>query len=204
MKKLALILSSLILAAGVAVSCGSANDGAAAEYTRGVLTESTYASEWAGIAFTADDGMEFLTDEEIASLMGIGADIMYGENADQALDWAEMTVTYEMMATNPADSSNVIVMTEKIPESYTVDMYIDAMKQQLAGTEVTLAEESVEEITFLGQTYTDFSHTMQLPDLEVRQSMYLRKIGDRMLAICFSYGDASQLDALSACFSAAK
>ena len=67
---------------------------AAEEYTPGTRTDAGYESEALGLQFTLGENMVMASDEEINSLMGQAADLMYEdpETGEQILDTAQLTV----------------------------------------------------------------------------------------------------------------
>lgn len=202
MKKIALLLACLMLGMTLLASCGSTSSGAAV-YAPGATSESGFSSDWLGLTFTPTSGMAMLSQDEIFAMMDLGADAM---GMDQSkVEWAKMVTVYEMMATEVVTGSNVIVMTEKLSvKSITVEQYVDALKTQYNNQlgESAMAYDELGEATVAGEKYTRFVYEMTVNGVTVGQTMLLRKIDDRMVAICITATTADAEQAFINCFSA--
>ena len=86
-------------------------------YEKGKITETGFESKWLNLRFTTPNGAFLLSQEELDQVMAQGAELLYGDEAQQQLDYAALTTVTEMMVQN-ADGSNVIVQVEKLPVLY--------------------------------------------------------------------------------------
>lgn len=79
-------------------------------FTRGVVSDNSYESEFLGLGFKAGDGWYFYTEEEIAALYGVVSDQL--EDFEEYLKNA--TVVYDMQAMETATGNNVGINFEKL------------------------------------------------------------------------------------------
>ena len=177
---------------------------AAGEYTPGTRTDTGYESEALGLQFTLGENMVMASDEEINSLMGQAADLMYEdpETGEQILDTAQLTVVYEMMAADVTTGSNAIIAAEKLPlANLTEEQYIAAMEQQMAQTTMSIDFGEPSPVTLGNTEFLSLQYETDAGNGAVmQQNMLLKKIGDRMMLITLSAPDQAGLDALLACF----
>ena len=192
-----ILLSVLLLSILLLAACGG---GAPADsYAPGNLGTQSYDSDWLSIVFTPGADMVLSTREEMNELMNLTAEQLKADGA--IADVSAIATVYEMMATNILDNSNVIVMAEKLAyENLSEDQYITALKEQFAATGFTFTYEEVTETVLAGETYKNLSYRMEMNGVSVCQTMLIRKIGDRMAALSFTYPDTASRDALYACF----
>ena len=203
MKKLILVFMCLAPVL-CAVSCAGAEK--VGEYVPGVNTEDGYSSDWLGMEFAPTENLYLATSEEIEELLEISADMLYvdEETGEEVLDWARVTTVYEMMATDEMTGDSVIVMAEKIGDTgIGVDEYIEVLKTQInTQLGVGAVYSSAAKATVAGQKYTRFAYTLNFDGVEIGQTMYLRKQGDRMIAICVTAENEAVENAIISCFKA--
>ncbi len=109
MKKLfAIILVVALLFSFTA--CGK-KDEPKKEFSRGVVTGTTYENEFLGLGMKFDESWVFLSDEEIAALYGYTNELL-GDDFEEYLKNA--TVIYDMYAQSTATSCSVNINFEKL------------------------------------------------------------------------------------------
>lgn len=172
-------------------------------YEKGIVTDTEFESEWIGVRFTAPANVIMATQEEMDIAMRQGAELMYGENADVLMDYAQLTSVTEMTATH-IYGTNVVVQVEKLSALYarmTEEQYLEVLKNNLSSTMATSGfvytfgeNTSIEEIG--GQEYRKLSvMTDYGVGIMVYQDFCVRKIDDRMVAFTFSYREDTKEDA---------
>ena len=218
MKKLTAILSALIMVLALFAGCsggGKVDDGnntdspdqspaaessePTNEYTLGNRTETEWQSDWIGLKYTLTDDMVMATDEEINQLMLSGTEMVYEnpEDAQPIIDYAGLTVVYEMMATSVMDGSNLIVMVEKLPLSnMSESQYMNILKQQINGMDVEVSYNDDSARMVSGIEFTEFSYEMTTSGMTISQNYLLHKIDDRMVVLTLSYSTPEQMDAI--------
>ena len=197
MKKIiALALSALMLLSFVA--CGAKDvvddvvndvvdniaEEANKEITRGVINGNSYTSEYSGISFTKPDAWTYSSDEELAALVSVSADQLNTTNFAKSV--AEMGTVYDMMATDPATGSNVMVLYENMKitnagNALSAKEYLDVLKTQLptqSGMDYNfMAEETVD---LNGKEYLKGTVTLTGDTSIISQVYYMSAIGDVM------------------------
>lgn len=79
------------------------------EFTRGVVTDDVYTSEFAGITFTAQDGFRYYDDSEIATVYGVSEEMLGIESEDG--------IVYDMYCIN-TDGMNISINYENLSGVY--------------------------------------------------------------------------------------
>lgn len=178
-----------------------------AKFSRGSFSSDgkTYTSDFLGISFTLPEGWFFLSDEEIAEVMNLGAEIAFEDGAENANKQIEQTTTYDMMASSELGDTNVSLMFENLSlqiggKSMTEMDYIDILTEQLSALEVIgyeLAEPT--EKYLVGDTYSVLGAS--IPDYSTYQEYYIRRVGNYMLAIIFTGTADPASSGVDVCFS---
>ena len=151
----------------------------AAELSRGTIEGDVYTSEYLGLSFTKPESWVYSTDEEIAAVMNLGAEMLLGENFKNALE--NNPVIYDMMVVDTITRSNINVGFENLSKTFasniTVEQYVEALKAQLAnvsGLTVTFPE-SLETVK-LGETeFTKLDCSVTAQGVSMKQVYYLKK-----------------------------
>ena len=163
------------------------------KYKEGVLTETSYKSEFIGIKFTVPDGWALKTKDEILEL-----------NTYE-------TTTWEMMAVSLSDGSNVMLGVEKLPtKNISETAYIDVIKSKLKDTIVNevndreqvkvsdiIVKEENDIKMIANKNYYVFAYTMMVNGTNVTQTYYLRKIDNYMVILAVTPTTISNNEILS-------
>jgi hypothetical protein len=109
------------------------------ELSRGTWNDDVYTNEFAGIQFTLPEGWLVATDEEIANIMGMGAEVM-GDDAKWAMEAAKQASIYDMMAQDPVKMNNVSIMFQNLSMSVggtniSEKDYLEILEAQMKGIE---------------------------------------------------------------------
>jgi hypothetical protein len=183
-----LLLCGLFAAAALTGCSGSA------KLTRGTIEGNTYTNEFGGLTFEKPESWVYATDEEIAEIMGIGADLISDPGTDFEKAMLEKQSIYDMMAQDNATGSNVIVYYENLAlvvggTKTTEDEYIELLKKGLADAAIFQYEFSdVSEQVLCGETYHVL--TAKLTDIGGTQTYYVRRVGKYIQgAIVSAFGE---------------
>ena len=157
------------------------------ELTRGTIEENTYTNTFLGFSFTKPQMWEYSSDEEIAAMVNLGAEAVYGDNFKETLEKSESLC--DMMAVDPLTSSNISVGYDNLKKTFTTSMtveeYVETVKKQyesVEGVEASFSEELVE--VRLGKvTFTRVFCTLAMYGVEMEQAYYLYKTDGYMVFI---------------------
>lgn len=156
------------------------------EYAEGTLTDTGYSSEYLGLQWTIPEGSDLV--------MATQAELT--EFTESTLDAAlleDSKNTYEMMASNAASDTNLLVMTEKLPLSnMTIEQYVDVAAKNIAADETYSYDGTAEPVTIAGLDFIKTPMTIDNGDgFIVRQDYYFAKIHDRTIGFILTYMDDS-------------
>ena len=161
-------------------------------FSRGEWNGDQYNNEFAKITFNLPEGWVKATDEQIAEMMNIGAELL-NENQQQLSELAEQTVVYGMVANNPNGNSNISITLEKPILTVTPEYYLTSVKQQLemlSSMKYTVGEQYSTEIA--GENYIALD--AEVEDYGVYQSYYIKAEGDYIIGIIVTALDKEQID----------
>ena len=197
MKKIVLLvilLFSVVLLSSCNAIKGTVQNALTGDYAVGTIDGNNFASEWLGIRFTAPSGFIMSTQEEMREFSLIGMEEMGVNSA--TINWADMTVAFEMMAMTEDAMSSVSVLTERIlSRNMTVEEYLDISIQVFAeatGWAVNLNSE-IGTIDFAGQEWHTATANVQAFGLEWTYRYLAHKFDNRMAFITI-YAPVGQED----------
>jgi len=185
-------------------SSSSSSSSSSSGYEKGTLSATDFESEYLDLRFTLPDGFVMATEEDMYDMMGIGAELM--DISPALVDYANLVTVYEMMASVPTGTTNVILMTEKLPlRNITVEQYFDSVKSQLQNVD-TIKYEINDEITSVeiaGSTYSQITASGNISGYTLIQKYMFRKIDNRMVGFIATTtsDEEATLDTLMAGFS---
>jgi len=150
-------------------------------YEKGKMTAEGFESKYMDLRFTVPENYIMATDEDINSMMNIGADFIGLD--EKVVDYAKLTTVYEMAVSASIGSPNIIVMTEKLMLSnMTLEQYFENLKRQLSNLEVDIEiigdKESIE---IAGENYQKMDSIVSMYGQSMKQSYILRKIDNRVV-----------------------
>jgi hypothetical protein len=163
---------------------------------RGRWDGAQYTSEFIGLSFTLPEGWTASTDEEIAAVLGVGADILAEAGNSFTEEMLAIPNVYDMMALNLASGSNVFVLLENLAVQplgilISASAYLDSVSQQIAEVEMELfryVPGEPFEVELAAQKYEARQLAMQMEDGTVlgTQVYCARKIDGYMAVILVS------------------
>jgi hypothetical protein len=166
---------------------------------RGKWSGDTYESAFSGIKFTLPEGWVAATDEEIAQLIGVTADVLSDEQK-WMIESSKLTTIYDMFAQNPDTKNSVMVLVENLALSaggtaVTEEAYLEAVTQQLAA--VPNMKYSFEDtISTNAGSKTYLSVKCFEENNGFTQYYFVRKQDDYMIGIIASIFDESDISTI--------
>ena len=199
MKKfLALLLAVVMLTALFGCSTG-------AKISRGTIEGDVYQSEYLGLKFTKPSSWVFSTDEEIAAAMNFAAENLLDENFKKALE--NNPTVYDMMVVDMKTRTNINIGFENLKKTLssniTVEQYVDALKDQLAGVSgMTVSFRDGLETVKLGKTeFTKCVCDTTASGVKMTQVYYLRKVDGYMTFVIVTITSGYTVADIEAMFS---
>lgn len=209
--KILLIVMSLVLVLITLAGCGnnttnetenkSENTTTKEAIARGVIDKNNvYTSEFAGIKFTLPEGWAYSTDEQIASMMNVGVEVLKDQK-DNLSEILEQTALYDMVANDQTNGTSVMVMFEKSLLNVNEEFYLNNVKKGLESVtelDYQISDEITTE-TVGGKEYKVLTATV--PAYNMVQKYYVVKKGDYFVDILVTYIDGvADLNAVLANF----
>lgn len=172
--------------------------------THGVIEGDRFTSEYADLTFTKPSDWTYSSDDEIAELMNLSAEVLDQNAFEEAA--TTMVTVYDMMATNSVTGDNISVVYENLKltsnASISEAAYFDAFEEQYttqSAFEVTVGERA--EVKLGKHTYTRAAFTTNYSGIQMRQYMYARKIDNHMHLIVITLMQDTAIETYEAMFS---
>ena len=178
------------------------------ELSVGEINGNVYTNSFTGITYTAPESWAFASDEELAELMGVSADIVAGGDANID-EFAKLDSVYGMVAISPTESVNIQYVIENMEnagsERMTAKGYVKILALQVEslyaqeGAMCTVGEPSTVEIG--GQQYDYIAIDVEMDGSKIEQVFACSKIDKYMSSIIISSGEVGEAMAQLECFS---
>ena len=202
MKKLIAMLLAIITVVMLA-GCNVVNKTDDVEITRGKIEGNVYKSETMNLQFTKPESWVYSTDEEIASAMNLGADLL-GDKFKDALK--NNTSIYDMMVVDTITRSNINVGYENLSKTLSTNItekqYIEATKEQLSKLSTMKVEfvGDIETVKLGANDYTRAVCKTTTSGITMTQVYYARKIGGYMNFVIVTIVDGYTVAGVEAMF----
>lgn len=155
-------LCTLLLATG----CGSESK---VIFSEGTWEGNKYTNEFLGLTYTMPEDWERTSDEELDNLIKQAMSLTEMPTTTQKL--AELAIYYYFMTMSPT-GSNVILASEKIPVSVTVEEFAEGMKSKLEEQELNYVLSDVKMETIGSKEFA----TIEASVSYIKQKYYIYKI----------------------------
>ena len=152
-----------------------------AEFSLGTWNGSTYTNDFLDLSYTLPENWIKYNDKQIAELMNLSSDLVYGDN-EFLKEAAKLTSVYYLFTQDPLINNNVSVFSEKTILDVTPEYYLSQVKTQLeamSNIKYVIGETSSEYIG--GIEYTTLEATIE--DSNISQKYYVRKNGNYFMGI---------------------
>lgn len=157
--------------------------------TRGIWNGSTYVNDSVSLRLTAPDGWVAATDEELAQLIGQGAEVM--EVGTEAYEQAMAATIYDMGVSSSVTGDNVLVCFENVSETaalfsdnLTAEDYVSILKDQLASlSDPVYSFSDTVTLNLCGNEYLCLPAVATTQGIELPQYYIVRRQGDHMVCI---------------------
>lgn len=163
------------------------------DYEKGIVTEEGWESKWIGLRYTSPEGMKMSTEEELNEVMGLGQEMLSEDYNKLQLMYAEMASVYEMMSTDEAGTTNVIITAEKLPMKFSEQEYVEVLIQNLSAVSSVQYHviSSDEIVTIGGVDFVKLACDANYAGASLYQDYYVTIFGDRAVTIAITYTDVT-------------
>lgn len=166
------------------------------EFSKGSVDEKGWESEWAGMRFTAPEGMKMSTEEELNALMGLSAELLSDDLGEAQIKYAELTSVKEMMCVDQGTNANVIVSIDLLPMELTEELFSQALEETLSGISAMEYEKLGEDerVELAGISFLRSGYHVEAAGREMYLDYYLKTtgMGNRALSVVVTYGDGCE------------
>jgi len=152
--------------------------------SRGTIEGDVYKNEYLGFEFTKPKSWVYSTDEEIAEIVDLGAEMILGDNFKNTLK--NNPSVYDMMVVDSVTRTNINIgyenLSKTLSTNITVEQYVDAVKSQLAEvSDMKVTFPDTFETAKLGETeFTKVVCSATTQGVSMTQVYYLNKTGKYM------------------------
>lgn len=176
---------------------GAVIEAGATDVFRGTVSDNIYMSAFSGLTFTADDKWTFLTDEEIASMLGVTEDDLKNDKLSSTL--ASTGVVYDMYAQlvsedNILDANVVVMLLNANAADFkgkTLEESVELLATSAFGLDLTTA--TTGSASFGGENY----YKVDVVTENANVSVFGCKIGDVYVACATAASLESDIDLIS-------
>ncbi len=178
-----------------------------ATISRGEWNGNVYTNDYAGVTFTKPDDWVIFTDEELATLMGTGADILAEAGMDFNAAMMDLQSLYDMCSFSADQTSNVSAFFEKIPATgdtaaLTVNDYYDSLSSIFDQVYSTIDYTTSTGTKQIGDaTYDYLLFSINADGQTMDQYYFTRSIDEYMFSVIVTLSGATTLDDVLAMFS---
>ena len=191
MKKKNVLVGMVLVILVLATACGPA----VPEYKKGTITDTSYQSEWIGLAWTAPEGFVLATQEEMDAFMDASVDQVVQD--EEMAESAKSAATYEMIAQAETGMPNIMVIVEKLAvpnmkeEAY-FEMFKTTMEANAASMGLTYTYGDLQEVTVGGQPFQMATSTVDVGGVTRLQEVYFQSKGNYMIILTVSFDESTQ------------
>lgn len=167
-------------------------------YEKGAIDGQVWSSDYLGLKFTAPEGWGYLTDEQMNTLLGQGADNMTADKSQ--LDNAIASTIYEFMAVKTDKSASVGICAENVPATIkNGEQFLKELKNTMTSySKVKYTFKDADEIT-VGDV--KLNGVMAEAENGIIQAYYSFVKGDRAVSVIITTQKESDIQSLVDCLS---
>lgn len=169
---------------------------ASVDFNIGSIEGNVYTNEFAGITFTKPSDWVWASDEELATLFGAAADILYGDSV--LLELSKLVTFYDMMAVGLNGNINLAYENLNLlnASDCTEEEYIEYLKDNISSLFDTMSYSFGDsQKVMLGDSEfyrTEMSVTLE--EYGLTQYCYIRHVGDYMICMTLTVSASFDLE----------
>ncbi len=180
---------------------GNNNQEETANISRGTWVDNVYSNDFMNIKFNMPETWAKYSDEEIATLMNIGAEMLTDDQKKLA-ELTEQNGLYCMVSNDPATGANVILLLEKPALKVTPEFYLNSIKTQLESVNtMTYTIGDIYDAKVANQDFYAIDAKATANNQTIQQNYYVKAIDKYMASIIITTTEESQLEDILGYFS---
>lgn len=153
------------------------------EFSMGSWSDNVYSNDFLGLKFKLPNGWKYSSDEEIAEMMNLGAELLNDEQK-AAAEVSKLNSAYYMVANDPNTGDNISIISEKPVMEVTTEFYINQLKTQLQNVNTInyeIGETSKE--TVAGKECDTLTVDASMSGVKMTQRYYIYKVDKYVICI---------------------
>lgn len=153
------------------------------EFSMGSWSDNVYLNDFLGLKFKLPNGWKYSSDEEIAEMMNLGAELLNDEQK-AAAEVSKLNSAYYMVANDPNTGDNISIISEKPAMEVTTEFYINQLKTQLQNVNTInyeIGETSKE--TVAGKECDTLTVDASMSGVKMTQRYYIYKVDKYVICI---------------------
>lgn len=153
------------------------------EFSMGSWSDNVYSNDFLGLKFKLPNGWKYSSDEEIAEMMNLGAELLNDEQK-AAAEVSKLNSAYYMVANDPNTGDNISIISEKPAMEVTTEFYINQLKTQLQNVNTInyeIGETSKE--TVAGKECDTLTVDASMSGVKMTQRYYIYKVDKYVICI---------------------
>lgn len=153
------------------------------EFSMGSWSDNVYSNDFLGLKFKLPKGWKYSSDEEIAEMMNLGAELLNDEQK-AAAEISKLNNAYYMVANDPNTGDNISIISEKPAMEVTTEFYINQLKTQLQNVNTInyeIGETSKE--TVAGKECDTLTVDASMSGVKMTQRYYIYKVDKYVICI---------------------
>lgn len=199
-RSIRMLLAFMLLTVLVVTGCGKVeSEKETPDFTIGAWKDNVFENSWLNMKFEIDDEWTIASDEKIAEISGIGAEILsglQGTSKENLEAMAALTTVYGFMVLKNDGDPSIQLVFENLAKTTadvktTEEEYLDMVVEQLTGFGYEILEET-KDVTLADKTFKK----LKLSAYEglLTQDFYCYKKDKYIISIITTYTDATEDD----------
>lgn len=160
------------------------------DFSKGIVSESGWESQWLGMRFVAPEGTRMASEEALAELMGISEELLEEDLSEAQMKYAELTSVREMMCYDESTKTNMIVSVDRLPFKMSEEAYAEQLAPALSAVSAMKYEKAGEDeqVEIAGIPYLRSRYQVEAMGQSVHTDYYIRMIDSRVVYVIVTYG----------------
>ena len=162
------------------------------EFSMGEWKENVYTNEFLDIKYKLPEDWNYSSDEEIASIMNLEADVTF-KDKELLKEISERSSVYYVISSDKNGGSNLSILSEKPIVNITEEEYLKQLETQLEGLDSIKYEIGEKSSQTVGENSYE-TMEVNVPDYNMHQKYYIRKKDNYFIGIIITSLSTENID----------